>query len=81
MGGTVDGGRKAAATNKEKYGLDFYPQIGYKGGKVSRGGGFKPGSKAARDAGRKGGTAPRRLKAKAQQQGPVPSHAEASDTE
>lgn len=32
MVGTVAGGRKAAATNKERYGADFYAKIGSEGG-------------------------------------------------
>lgn len=33
MAGTIEGGNKAAATNKKKYGKDFYAMIGAKGGK------------------------------------------------
>lgn len=32
MSGTLEGGRKAAATNKAKYGKEFYSNIGRKGG-------------------------------------------------
>ena len=32
MSGTVKGGKKAAETNKSKYGKDFYRNIGHKGG-------------------------------------------------
>lgn len=32
MAGTAEGGRKAAATNRELHGLDFYKKIGSKGG-------------------------------------------------
>ncbi len=32
MAGTKAGGLKAAATNREKYGKEFYSQIGRKGG-------------------------------------------------
>lgn len=35
MPGTKIGGRKAAATNKKKYGSDFYSNIGRKGGSKS----------------------------------------------
>lgn len=35
MSGTREGGRKAAATNKEKYGADFYRNIGRQGGSKS----------------------------------------------
>ncbi len=37
---TPEGGRKAAATNKAKYGEDFYKIIGQKGGRTSRNGGY-----------------------------------------
>lgn len=30
MGGTIEGGKKASATNKEKYGEDFYAKIALK---------------------------------------------------
>lgn len=32
MAGTLEGGKKAAAKNKAKYGDDFYARIGHKGG-------------------------------------------------
>jgi general stress protein YciG len=63
MAGTQSGGRKAAATNKQRYGLNFYEQIGRKGGKISRGGGFATNRSLAVKAGRKGGKASRRKKA------------------
>lgn len=62
MAGTQIGGRKAAATNKQRYGLNFYEQIGRKGGKISRGGGFAVNRELAVEAGRKGGRASRRSK-------------------
>jgi hypothetical protein len=40
MSGTKAGGLKARATNKEKYGEDFYATIGAKGGKLGTTGGF-----------------------------------------
>ena len=40
MAGTVEGGRKAAATNKERHGGEFYTKIGATGGKKSKGGGM-----------------------------------------
>ena len=55
MAGTALGGRKAAATNRLLYGSDFYAVIGRKGGKLSKGGGFKDNPELARAAGRKGG--------------------------
>lgn len=63
MSGTVTGGKKATATNKLRYGDDFYKKIGQKGGTVSRGGGFASSHELAVSAGRKGGSASRRGKA------------------
>jgi hypothetical protein len=40
MPGTIEGGRKAAATNLKKHGEDFYARIGAKGGRNGRTGGF-----------------------------------------
>ena len=40
MSGTLTGGAKAAKTNKQRHGADFYINIGRKGGVKSRGGGF-----------------------------------------
>lgn len=62
MAGTKQGGLKAAATNKQRYGANFYEQIGRTGGKISRGGGFAADPNLAREAGRKGGRASRRRK-------------------
>lgn len=65
MAGTVEGGRKASAKNKALYGEDFYSNIGAKGGKVSKGGGFgqgEAGRERARLAGAKGGAKSRRGK-------------------
>lgn len=55
MAGTVEGGKKAAASNKQRYGLDFYRLIGRKGGKISRGGGFAANHELAVEKGRLGG--------------------------
>lgn len=66
MAGTKHGGRKAAATNKMRYGSNFYETIGRAGGKVSRGGGFAKNPQLAREAGRRGGMASRRRKAATQ---------------
>ena len=60
MAGTKSGGAKAAATNKNKYGKDFYSRIGAMGGKVGRTGGFYANRDLARMAGRKGGLKSRR---------------------
>jgi hypothetical protein len=32
MSGTVSGGKKAAATNKQRYGDTFYREMGHRGG-------------------------------------------------
>jgi hypothetical protein len=71
MAGTKVGGQKAAATNKIKYGSDFYASIGAQGGKKGRTGGFASNKKGtdgltgrerARAAGSKGGRISRRSK-------------------
>lgn len=73
MVGTLAGGRKAAATNKAKYGEDFYVNIGKKGGTNSHTGGFASynvgedgltGRERAKIAGAKGGSISRRGPAK-----------------
>ena len=53
MAGTKDGGKAAAATNKKKYGADFYARIGAAGGKKGRTGGFYANRELARVAGAK----------------------------
>lgn len=72
MAGTKVGGRKAASTNKTKYGSDFYASIGAKGGRKSKTGGFASdkkgtdgltGRERARIAGSRGGRISRRTKA------------------
>ncbi len=55
MAGTRAGGKRAAATNKQRYGANFYESIGKKGGEISRGGGFATDPELARRAGRIGG--------------------------
>lgn len=69
MAGTVEGGKKAAMTNKLKHGEDFFARIGQKGGRISRTGGFASevigkdglsGRERAVQAGRKGGRKSRR---------------------
>jgi general stress protein YciG len=64
VSGTKEGGKAAAATNKSKYGADFYHIIGAEGGKKGRTGGFFANRELARIAGKKGGTISRRGKAK-----------------
>jgi uncharacterized protein len=62
MAGTKAGGKAAAATNKKKYGSDFYAKIGAKGGREGRTGGFYADRKLAAIAGAKGGRISRRTK-------------------
>lgn len=65
MSGTVEGGLKAAQTNKERYGQDMYQIIGRIGGQNGhKNKGFAHPSVDASAAGRKGGAASRRGKAK-----------------
>lgn len=60
MAGTKEGGRKAAARNKELHGEDFYKRIGSKGGQNGHTGGFASNRALARIAGAKGGRISRR---------------------
>jgi len=62
MAGTKAGGIKAAATNKAKYGKDFYARIGAAGGRNGTTGGFAANPELARIAGAKGGRISRRTK-------------------
>lgn len=64
MAGTIEGGKKAAATNIAKYGKDFYRRMGQKGGRNGHTGGFASdvigadgltGKERAKIAGAKGG--------------------------
>lgn len=63
MPGTINGGKQAAQTNKNKYGKDFYARIGAMGGKKGTTGGFAANRDLARLAGAKGGRISRRRKA------------------
>ncbi len=65
MAGTKAGGKLAAKKNKELYGSNFYAEIGARGGKKSRNGGFAANRELARIAGAKGGRISRRSKAAA----------------
>ena len=62
MAGTKAGGQAAAATNKKKYGPDFYAKIGAQGGKKGKTGGFFANRELARIAGARGGRISRRTK-------------------
>ena len=55
MSGTKEGGKKAAKTNIEKYGKDFYKNNGKKGGQNGHTGGFYANPELARIAGAIGG--------------------------
>ena len=66
MAGTKLGGIRAAQTNKQRYGANFYEVIGKAGGTISRGGGFAKNRALAVEAGRRGGQASRRRKAEDQ---------------
>jgi general stress protein YciG len=64
MSGTKAGGMKAAKTNLQRHGADFYKRIGHKGGKNGHTGGFAANPELARKAGAKGGRISRRGPAK-----------------
>lgn len=55
MAGTKAGGKKAAATNIERHGKNFYREIGAKGGRNGHTGGFASNPELAKIAGAKGG--------------------------
>lgn len=75
MVGTRAGGLKCAATNKAKWGDDFYKRIGQKGGRNGHTGGFYANRELARRAGEIGGKiskrGPRKKKGKASAKIPV----------
>ena len=64
MAGNSIGGKKAAVTNKAKYGSTFYSDIGAKGGANGHTGGFYVNRELASIAGAKGGSISRRGQAK-----------------
>lgn len=64
MAGNKIGGLKAAATNKARYGKDWYARIGKIGGQNGHTGGFAANPELAKEAGRKGGTISKRGPAK-----------------
>jgi general stress protein YciG len=51
----VEGGKRSANTVKDKYGEEFFREMGRLGGQKSRGGGFAANRDKAREAGRLGG--------------------------
>ena len=55
MSGTKIGGQKAAKTNIERHGKDFYKNMGRKGGQSGHTGGFYANRELARLAGSIGG--------------------------
>lgn len=66
MAGSIEGGKRAAATNKLKYGENFYKKIGAQGGKRGTTGGFYANRELARTAGAKGGRISRRTQSNGQ---------------
>lgn len=66
MAGTQAGGKKTAITNKDKYGTDFYRNIGRKGGSKSHPETrpFALNPELAKRAGAKGGSVSKRGRAK-----------------
>lgn len=64
MAGTKAGGRKAAVTNKLKYGDNFYANIGRRGGRNGHTGGFFANPELAKIAGAIGGRKSKRGPAK-----------------
>ena len=59
MAGTVEGGKKAALTNRKRYGKEFYARIGHIGGQGGNTGGF-----ASLKVGKDGLTGPQRARIK-----------------
>lgn len=64
MSGTKEGGIKAAKTNIERHGADFYANLGRMGGKKGHTGGFYNNPELARRAGSIGGKKSKRGPAK-----------------
>jgi len=64
VAGTKLGGLRAAKTNKERHGADFYQKLGQKGGiaETKTPKGFAANRERASEAGRKGGAISRRGK-------------------
>lgn len=64
MSGNKSGGLRAAKTNKERYGEDYYREIGRKGGQAGCTGGFAANPTLAKLAGAKGGRLSKRGRSK-----------------
>lgn len=62
MSGTASGGQKAKITNIEKYGKDYYRNLGRLGGRAGNTGGFAANPELAKRAGRLGGLKSKRGK-------------------
>jgi hypothetical protein len=60
MAGSSESGKRAAQTNKNLYGSDFYKRLGQMGGRLSSGRGFATIPGLASRAGRLGGAISRR---------------------
>ena len=69
MSGTLDGGRKAAKSNIERHGKDYYSKLGRMGGSAphSKPRGFAANPALARKAGQIGGQISKRGPAKKQE--------------
>lgn len=68
MAGTKAGGQKAAKTNKEKYGIGFYAEIGRIGGRNGHTGGFASNPELAKRAGQMGGRKSKRRPSKKEEE-------------
>ncbi len=64
MASNKAGGLKAAKTNKERYGEDWYARIGREGGQNGHTGGFASNPELAKIAGAKGGRISKRGRAR-----------------
>lgn len=67
MSGTKSGGLKARETNYKTHGIDFYREIGRKGGQNGHTGGFASNPELAKIAGAKGGKISKRGRKKDEQ--------------